>query len=88
MQSHNKQSTYYQLNLVPLPVHHASPVHVLQQIRKDALQSIEGRIERMHDELMISQEVIYDFCVNLQDNYANLIQKYENLQNAFIDIRK
>jgi len=42
----------------------------------------------MHDELMISQEVMYDFCVNLQDNYANLIQKYENLQNAFIDIRK
>jgi len=69
-------------------VYHASPVHVLQQIRKDALQSIEGRIERMHDELMISQEVMYDFCVNLQDNYANLIQKYENLQNAFIDIRK
>ena len=42
----------------------------------------------MHDELMISQEVMYDFCVNLQDNYANLIHKYENLQNAFIDIRK
>jgi hypothetical protein len=88
VQSHNKQNTYYQLNLVPVPVHHSSPAHVLQQIRKDVLQSIEERIERMHDELMISQEVMYDFCVNLQDNYASLIHKYENLQNALIAIRK
>jgi hypothetical protein len=69
-------------------VHHSSPVVVLQQIRKDVLQSIEDRIETMHDELKISQEVMYDFCVNLQDNYATLINKYEILQGALIDIRK